>query len=79
MLHGSETWALTEAFLSRLLRNDRAMIRWTCNTKPGQKTSTQQLLQMHDKPTQPQRPPKGKQAQMVWARPEKPGLDQQML
>ena len=33
-LHASETWPLTKPNLQRLLRNDRAMIRQTCNVKP---------------------------------------------
>ena len=34
MLHASETWPLTKPSLQRLQRNDRAMIRQICNTKP---------------------------------------------
>jgi len=34
MLHGSETWAISAPTLSRLRRNDRAMIRWMCRAKP---------------------------------------------
>ena len=44
MLHAIETWALTKVSESRLLRNDRTMIRWICNTKPEDQTSTEQLL-----------------------------------
>ena len=39
MLHGSETWPITETEQQRLRRNDRAMIRWMCNVKP-EDTST---------------------------------------
>ena len=39
MLHASETWPLTKPSLQRLQRNDRAMIRQTCNVKP-QETAT---------------------------------------
>ena len=34
MLHASETWPLTKPNLQRLQRNDRAMIRQTCNVRP---------------------------------------------
>ena len=34
MLHASETWPLTNPNLQRLQRNDRAMIRQTCNVRP---------------------------------------------
>ena len=34
MLHASETWPLTKTNLQRLQRNDRAMIRQICSTKP---------------------------------------------
>ena len=34
MFHASETWLLTKPNLQRLQRNDRAMIRQTCNVKP---------------------------------------------
>ena len=34
MLHASETWPLTKTKLQRLQRNDRAMIRQICSTKP---------------------------------------------
>ena len=39
MLHASETWQVTKPYLQRLQRNDRAMIRQTCNVKP-QDTAT---------------------------------------
>ena len=39
MLHASETWPVTKPCLQRLQRNDRAMIRQTCNVKP-QDTAT---------------------------------------
>ena len=38
MLHGSETWPMTDKVLQRLERNDRAMIRWICRVKPSDKT-----------------------------------------
>ena len=31
MLYGSETWAVKEADILRLERNDTTMIRWVCN------------------------------------------------
>ena len=34
MLHASETWPLTKPNLKRLQRNDRAMIRQSCNVRP---------------------------------------------
>ena len=34
MLHASETWPLTKTNLKRLQRNDRAMIRQICSSKP---------------------------------------------
>ena len=34
MLHASETWPLTKPNLQRLQRNDRAMIRQSCNVRP---------------------------------------------
>ena len=34
MLHTSETWPLSKPNLLHLQRNDRAMIRQTCNVKP---------------------------------------------
>ena len=34
MLHASETWPLTKPNLQHLQRNDRAMIRQTCNVRP---------------------------------------------
>ena len=39
MLHVAETWAMT-----RLRRNDRAMIRWICNVKANDQVSSDSLL-----------------------------------
>ena len=44
MLHAAETWAMTVATLNRLWRNDRAMIRWTCNVKAKDEVSSDSLL-----------------------------------
>lgn len=44
MLHASETWAVTAETLNRLRRNDRAMIRWTCNVKIKDEVSSDSLL-----------------------------------
>ena len=44
MLHAAETWAMTEATLNRLRRNDRAMIRWICNVKANDEVSSDSLL-----------------------------------
>ena len=44
MLHGSETWAPSVSNLKRLQRNDRAMIRWICGTKPHDRTPSSDLL-----------------------------------
>ena len=43
LLHGSETWAPNAADLQRLRRNDRAMIRWICGTKPLDETPIETL------------------------------------
>ena len=43
LLHGSETWATTDADLKRLQRNDRAMVRWICGTKPTDEAPTELL------------------------------------
>ena len=45
MLHGGETWAPNVSDLQHLRRNDRAMIRWICNTKLTDNLSTELLLQ----------------------------------
>ena len=45
MLHGSETWAPTKDTTARLVRNDRAMLRWMYNTKPNQEVSKQELME----------------------------------
>ena len=34
MLHASECWALRKEDLNRLIRNERAMLRWMCNIQP---------------------------------------------
>ena len=44
MLHAAETWAMTAVTLSRLRRNDRAMIRWICNVKAKDQVSSDSLL-----------------------------------
>ena len=44
MLHWAETWAMTVATLSRLRRNDCAMIRWICNVKANDEVSSDSLL-----------------------------------
>ena len=43
ILHAAETWAMTEATLNRLRRNDRAMIRWICNVKANDEVSSDSL------------------------------------
>ena len=45
MLHGGDTWAPNVSDLQHLRRNDRAMIRWICNTKLTDNLSTDLLLQ----------------------------------
>ena len=45
MLHGSETWAPTAVVLQRLHRNDRAMIRWICGTRLGDRIASDKLLE----------------------------------
>ena len=45
MLHGSETWAPTKDTTARLVRNDRAMLRWMYNIKPNQEVSKQELME----------------------------------
>ena len=44
MLYGSETWAVSASTLRRLLRNDRAMVRWTCMFKPEDDVPFESLL-----------------------------------
>ena len=44
MLHAAETWAMKVDTLSRLRRNDRAMIRWICNVKVKDEVSSDSLL-----------------------------------
>jgi len=43
LLHASETWAPNATDLQKLRRNDRAMIRWICGTKPLDETPSQVL------------------------------------
>jgi len=43
LLYGSETWATTDADLKRLQRNDRAMVRRMCGTKPMDEAPTELL------------------------------------
>ena len=45
MLHASETWPVTKPCPQRLQRNDRAMIRQTCNVKP-QDTATIRSIEL---------------------------------
>ena len=44
MLHASETWALNSQSTSRLVRNDKHMIRRICNVKRDQRISFVDLL-----------------------------------
>ena len=44
MLHAAETWAMKVDTLNRLLRNDRAMIRWICNVRAKDEVSSDSLL-----------------------------------
>ena len=44
MLYGSETWATTADTMSRLRRNERAMLRWMCNVKVNDKGSFDSIL-----------------------------------
>ena len=44
MLHAAETWAMNLDTLSRLRRNDRAMIRWICNVRAKDEVSSDSLL-----------------------------------
>ena len=44
LLHGGETWAPNVSDLLRLRRNDRAMVRWICNSKLSDRSATNQLL-----------------------------------
>ena len=44
MLYGAETWATTADTMSRLRRNDRAMLRWMCNVKLNDKVSSGSIL-----------------------------------
>ena len=46
MLYAAETWAMTEATLNRMRRNDRAMICWICNVKAKDEISSDSLLSM---------------------------------
>ena len=43
MLYASECWALRKDELARLIRNDRAMVRWICGIKPDQEVPTHTL------------------------------------
>ena len=45
MLRGSETWAPTKDTTGRLVRNDRAMLRWMYNTKPNQEVGKQEPME----------------------------------
>ena len=44
MLHAAETWAMRADALSRLRRDDRAVIRWICNVKAKDEVSSDSLL-----------------------------------
>ena len=43
LLYASECWPLRQNDLARLLRNERAMLRWICAIKPTNNISTQDL------------------------------------
>ena len=43
LLYASECWPLMQNDLARLLRNERAMLRWICAIKPTNNISTQDL------------------------------------
>jgi len=43
MLYASECWALRNDELARLIRNDRAMLRWICGIKPDEEVHTHTL------------------------------------
>ena len=43
MLHGSECWPLKIEDRARLTRNERAMLRWMCHVRPGDRISNSEL------------------------------------
>ena len=43
LLHASECWALMRKDIQRLLRNERAMLRWMCKVKAGDDVSLDDL------------------------------------
>ena len=43
LLYGSETRSIKEEDVIRLERNDVRMVRWTCNVKPEDKISAEEL------------------------------------
>ena len=43
MLYACECWPLKQTDLDRLLRNERAMLRWMCAVKPTDVINTQDL------------------------------------
>ena len=44
MLRAAEAWAVTVSTLSRLKRNDLAMIRWMCNVRANDNVHSDSLL-----------------------------------
>ena len=48
MLHGSETWCLSQNEIGILQRTERAMVRSICGVKLIDKKSTRYLMQMLD-------------------------------
>ena len=43
MLYASECWALRKEELARLVRNDRAMVRWICGIKSDERVANATL------------------------------------
>ena len=43
LTYGSECWSLRKDERNRLLRNERAMVRWVCGVKPGVEVDTAAL------------------------------------
>ncbi len=44
MLHAAECWAPRQTELVRLARNERAMLRWMCGVRTGERIGTSTLL-----------------------------------
>ena len=51
MLHASECWPLKVSDKQRLQRNERAMLRWICHTKPTERISNTSLCESLNIPT----------------------------